>query len=210
MPVSFINILLRNAGVGTDKPVFVFNDNNTAFSEKREGVFEMSGIPYSYCPRCATPLLERLQGRTQRPVCPACGFIVYFEPKVVAVVVVEHQGQVLLGRRNIDPGKGLWSFCSGYVDRGERLEDAAVREVKEETNLDVRLEGLLGLYSASGNPHILVAYRATILQGSLEDMQAEPEEVSELRFFAPGAVPPLAFPFDPRILRDWCSVTDAH
>jgi 8-oxo-dGTP diphosphatase len=161
------------------------------------------GATYRYCPSCATPLVEKQVGHTIRPVCPACGFIVFLEPKLVTVVVVQHNGRILLGKRNIDPGMGLWSFFGGYVDRGEQLEEAALREVKEETNLDVRLDGLIGLYSESGRPHILVAYRASVLNNDISAMAAQPEEVSEMAFFAPQEVPELAFPFDRQILQDW-------
>ncbi|GER85810.1 hypothetical protein KTAU_44440 [Thermogemmatispora aurantia] len=158
---------------------------------------------YRYCPRCATPLREQIVGAVARPSCPTCGFVLYLGPKVVTVVVIEHEGQLLLGRREIEPGRGKWSFCSGYVDRGEELEEAALREVKEETNLSVELLDLLGLYSRKGSPHLLVAYRARPLAGSLDGLSPQPGEVSELALFRPEAVPELAFPFDYDILRDW-------
>jgi 8-oxo-dGTP diphosphatase len=158
---------------------------------------------YRYCPLCAAPLIERIVGTLSRPVCPACGFVLYLGPKVVTVVVIEHEGRLLLGRRDIEPGRGKWSFCSGYVDRGERPEDAAVREVKEETNIDVELTGMLGLYSLQGDPHLLVAYCARPRDGRLGNLAPQPGEVSELAFFRPDEVPALAFPLDQQILRDW-------
>jgi 8-oxo-dGTP diphosphatase len=120
-------------------------------------------------------------------------------------VVVEHVGKLLLGRRNIDPCKGLWSFFSGYMERGEKVELAAVREVKEETNLDVRLENLIGIYSEEDNPHVVIAYQASVIDNDVSAMAAQPDEVSELAFFAPEMVPPLAFPIDTDIFRDWQS-----
>ncbi|WP_052888871.1 NUDIX domain-containing protein [Thermogemmatispora carboxidivorans] len=158
---------------------------------------------YRYCPFCATPLREQTVGAVARPSCPACGFVLYLGPKVVTVVIIEHEGQLLLGRRAIEPGRGKWSFCSGYVERGEELEEAALREVKEETNLRVELLNLLGLYSRKGSPHLLVAYRARPFAGSLEELAPQASEVSELAFFRPVAMPELAFPFDYVILRDW-------
>lgn len=161
----------------------------------------MSDTLYKYCPVCATLLVEKPLAGTSRPVCPECGFILFLEPKLVTVVLVEHKGRILLGRRNIDPGKGLWSFCGGYVNRGEKVEEAAIREVKEETHLDVRLEGMIGLYSDKGSPHVLVAYRASVLDNDVSGLAADPEEVSELAFFAPEEIPELAFPFDQDILQ---------
>src|SRR5579875_3910915 len=102
---------------------------------------------HKYCPMCAAPLVERYIHDTNRPVCPECGFILFLAPKLVAVVTVMHHGKVLLGRRNIEPGLGEWGFVSGYIDQGEKVEEAAIREVKEETNLDVQLERLIGIFS---------------------------------------------------------------
>lgn len=165
----------------------------------------MSSAIYKYCPVCSAPLAEKHIYHALRLVCSACDFIFFLEPKVVTVVVVEHVGKLLLGRRNIDPCKGLWSFFSGYMERGEKVEMAAVREVKEETNLDVRLENLIGIYSEEDNPHVVIAYQASVIDNDVSVMAAQPDEVSELAFFAPEMVPPLAFPIDTDIFRDWQS-----
>jgi 8-oxo-dGTP diphosphatase len=97
----------------------------------------------------------------------------------------------------------LWSFFGGYVDRGEKVEEAAIREVKEETNLDVQLEGLVGIYSERGNMHVLVVYQASIIDYQASTMAMQHEEVSELAFFSLEKLPALAFSIDQRILQDW-------
>src|SRR6266480_299565 len=163
----------------------------------------MSSTSFKYCPLCATTLVEKPIYHDLRSTCPACGFIYFLDPKLVIVVVVEYKGKLLLGRRNIDPGKGLWSFVSGYVDRGEKVEEAAIREVKEETNLDVRLDNLLGIYSQKDNPHVLIAYSASVINDDISSLAPQPDEISELAFFTPEEIPELAFPFDTQILRDW-------
>src|SRR5438876_8765909 len=153
----------------------------------------MSANIYKYCPLCAAPLVEKRIYQALRQICPACGFILFLEPKLVTVVVVQHEGRFLLGRRNIDPGKGLWSFIGGYVDRGEKVEEAAIREVKEETNLDVGLDNLLGIYTENGNPHVVIAYRASVVNHDMSNLAAQPDEVSELAFFTLEEMPGLAF-----------------
>src|SRR5437588_7956507 len=163
----------------------------------------MSAYTYKSCPLCAAPLIEKHIYQALRQTCPACGFILFLEPKLVTVVVVQHEGRFLLGRRNIDPGKGLWSFVSGYVDRGEKVEEAAIREVKEETNLDVQLDNLLGIYSQNGNPHVVIGYRASVANNDINKMAGQPDEVSELAFFTREEMPDLAFPMDKQILHDW-------
>jgi len=146
-------------------------------------------------------LVEKQIYHALRQVCAACGFINFLEPKLVTVVVIQREDAFLMGRRNIDPGKGLWSFVSGYVDRGEKVEEAAIREVKEETNLDVALEDLIGIYSEQGSPHVVIAYRARIINDCVSDMRADPEEVSELRFCTLDEMPELAFPADKFIVQ---------
>ena len=156
---------------------------------------------FKYCPMCATPLVEQDVYHGLRLTCPDCGFINFLEPKVVAVIVIEDEDKILLGKRNIDPGMGRWSFVSGYVERGEKLEEAAIREVKEETNLDVRLERLIGIYSERDNPHIVIAFAASITNNNTNEIVAQPDEVSELAFFALDRIPTLAFPTDTTILQ---------
>jgi 8-oxo-dGTP diphosphatase len=155
---------------------------------------------YTYCPRCATPLAETFVYNALRATCPQCNFILFLEPKVVTVVVIQRGDTVLLGRRNMEPARGMWSFVSGYVDRGEKVEEAAIREVKEETNLDVQLDKLLGVFSEQGNPHVVIAYCANIKHNDISGLTAQLDEVSELAFFPLDCLPELAFPADKHIL----------
>jgi 8-oxo-dGTP diphosphatase len=160
----------------------------------------MPNTTYIYCPYCTTPLVEKHIYNAVRSTCPKCGFVHFLEPKLVTVVLVQYNETYLLGKRRMNPALGRWSFISGYVDRGEKLEEAAVREVKEETNLDVQLEQLIGIFSERENPHVVVAYRASINDTDISHMVAQPDEVSELAFFAPKDMPELAFPLDMAIL----------
>lgn len=159
---------------------------------------------FNFCPVCAKSLVWQTWFGSTHQVCPdsSCGYVVFHDPKLVSVVLVEHEGKILLGKRNIEPGKGLWTFLGGYIDRGERVEDAARREVKEETNLEVELIRLLGVYSQVDNPIVLIAYAAKV-KGSLEDMRPQESETSELAFVRPSEMPELAFHFDRQILNDW-------
>ena len=91
----------------------------------------------------------------------------------------------MLVRRAIEPGYGLWVFPGGYVDRGEEITSAAIREAREEAGLDVRLEGLVNIYSYPGRPLIIVVYAATVLGGTL----CPDEECLEARLFTPGDIP---------------------
>jgi ADP-ribose pyrophosphatase YjhB (NUDIX family) len=154
-----------------------------------------------YCFQCGTALVSRRQEDRERPTCPACGFIHYLDPKVAVAVILGDEDGVLLGRRCIDPGAGLWSFPAGYVNRGEVLEEAATREVLEELGLAVRLTGLVGVYSERGAPVVLVVYAGEVEAG---EPTPDGHEVSEVRRFALDALPEgMAFPHDRRVLADW-------
>lgn len=153
-----------------------------------------------HCAECGHPLGERLIDGKMRPVCPQCGAVVYEDPKLAVGVLIEHDGRVLLGRRA--PGAheaGKWSFPAGFVDRGERVEDAAIREVREETGLEVRLDGLLGLYSSTGETVVLAVYVGTPIGGTL----GAADDLTEVAYFPLDAPPEPAFAHDTQILADW-------
>jgi 8-oxo-dGTP diphosphatase len=156
-----------------------------------------------YCQRCGGLTEEREVDGRLRPICTVCGFVTYFDPKVAVAVVIERDGQLLFGRRG--PGTrapGLWSFPGGFVERGERVEDAAIREVCEEVGLEVTLGSLLGVYSATGEIVVLVVYLADSVVGTA----AAGDDLVEVGWFAPSALPELAFPHDGQIVEAWRQV----
>lgn len=159
--------------------------------------------PYTYCPMCATPLVEKEVSGLLRAVCPACTFVHFRNPAVVVVVVVQCGETLLLGKRNIEPSRGMWSFCGGFVELGETLEEAARREVKEEANLDIEPGRLVGVYSTDDGTLAIIAYHAHVAEQQTRSLAAQPEEISELAFFRRADIPPLAFPVHERIVRDW-------
>ena len=152
-----------------------------------------------FCASCATALESREIFGTERPVCPQCGRVVFYDPKVAAVCVISRNGQVLMIRRATDLGYGLWSLPGGFVDRGEVVEHAAAREAWEETGLEVTVDGLLGLFSLPGDPVIVVAFTAQETGGTL----APGPEALETAFFSTDALPELAFSRDTEILSRW-------
>jgi ADP-ribose pyrophosphatase YjhB (NUDIX family) len=125
---------------------------------------------YRFCPQCAGPLEPRVlkASEPRRPVCTRCGFIFYLDPKIaVGTIIKSASGRLVLVRRAIEPGYGKWVFPGGYVDRGEPLTVAAIREAREECGLDVRLDGLVNIYSYAGRVPVIVVYAATAIGGSL-------------------------------------------
>lgn len=152
-------------------------------------------VEYRFCPVCGGALeARRLKaGEPSRLVCTGCGHVLYLDPKVAVGTIIEsNDNRLVLVRRAIDPGYGLWVFPGGYVDRGEEITAAAIREAREEAGLDVRLHDLLDIYSYPGRPLIIIVYAASIVGGDL----CHDDECLEAGFFAPADIPwgELAFP----------------
>ena len=160
-------------------------------------------MPFRYCPHCGTALVARVvkNGEPERATCASCDFVHFDDPKLAAGCIVEVDGGIALLRRAIEPGYGKWVFPGGYVDRGERVEDAARRETREEACLDVRVTSLLNVYSYPGRPVVVVVYTAEVASGVF----AAADEALEGRVFAPAALPwdELAFPSTWEALRDY-------
>jgi len=134
-------------------------------------------------------------------VCSRCDFVFYLNPKVVAGAIPARDGRILLVRRNIEPSKGKWTFPGGFVDWGESVPAAALRETLEETGLIITLDGLVGVYSYPGAPVVVVVYRAQVAGGR----PAPNHEIAELAWVRPEEIPwdELAFPSTRDALRDY-------
>jgi ADP-ribose pyrophosphatase YjhB (NUDIX family) len=159
---------------------------------------------YRFCPACGGALEPRSLKASDpdRLVCSQCGFVFYLDPKVAVGTIIETpESQLVLVRRAIEPGYGLWVFPGGYVDRGEELTAAAIREAREESGLDIRLEGLINIYSYSGTSPIIVVYAASVIGGTL----CGDEECLEARLFEADTIPwnELAFRSTREALRDY-------
>jgi NADH pyrophosphatase NudC (nudix superfamily) len=106
--------------------------------------------PYRFCPLCGGGL-EKKQIKDQEPgrlVCRRCNFVFYIDPKIAACTITLFENRIVLVKRGIPPEYGRWVIPGGFVDRGESLEAAAVRETLEETNLQVQYLFLSGKYSS--------------------------------------------------------------
>lgn len=153
-----------------------------------------------YCQRCGGETEERGVDGRARPVCLGCGAVSYLDPKLAVAVLIEREGKVLLGKRGPgarEPGK--WAFPAGFVERGEPVEAAAVREVREEVGLVVELGPLLGLISSPGETVVVAVYAAARAEG--EAVAAD--DLEAVGWFSPDALPELAFAHDAEMLAAW-------
>lgn len=137
------------------------------------------------------------QAGKPRPTCPQCGYIHYADPKVAAVVFIEQAGKVLLVRRGIQPEMGKWALPAGYVDYGEDPRLTAVREVREETGLEIDLTRLLEVMFTP--PVIVIIYAGVVISGRLQAA----DDAEAVDWFAPTHLPELGFSSTVMILQRW-------
>lgn len=166
-----------------------------------------SAADFRFCPRCGAGV-ERKQLKASEPsrlVCQAqgCGFVLYLDPKLAACTITLVDGGIVLLRRAIEPQRGKWVFPGGYVDRGESVIEAAVRETYEEVGLRVAVTGILDVYSTRGEDVAVVVYAAHAEAGKPE----AGDEASEVKVFSPEAIPwdELAFESTRLALRSYLS-----
>jgi 8-oxo-dGTP diphosphatase len=158
---------------------------------------------YKFCPQCGGRL-EKRQIKPREPrrlVCTVCGFIFYLDPKLSVVAVIPMDDGVVMVRRAIEPGYGLWVVPGGFVDLGEVVEEAVVRETQEETCLTVRPLRLLNIYSYPDHRTIIAAYVAEYVSGEL----AAADETLEARVFGLKEIPwpRIAFSSTKEALREY-------
>jgi 8-oxo-dGTP diphosphatase len=156
-----------------------------------------------FCVNCGAPLeLRVIEGR-EVEACPNDSFVLWHDPKVSTAVVVEVDGGIVLGRRAIEPGYGLWCLPGGFVNDDEDPAGAAARECLEEINAQVELTALIGVYhiAKTGAPSMVgIAYRGRLVDGARPS--AGPEML-EVRVFQVDSLPELAFPSHKTVLAEY-------
>ena len=160
-------------------------------------------MSYKFCPRCGSRLCFLSISGSERMVCPECDFIFYQNPIPAAAAVIIHHGKVCLVNRKIAPGAGCWAFPAGYMELNESIEDCAVREALEETNLNVRIIRLLDVKSAyeiQNEPQVVVAfYLCEYVSGELQ----AGDDAAAAAFFSFEKLPaPMAFETHESVLRE--------
>lgn len=158
---------------------------------------------YKYCPRCGAEMINKRVDHKQRKVCPVCKFVFYHNPVPAAGVVIEKDNKILLVKRKYEPYKGDWCLPAGFMEYDESPEKCAIRETKEEINLDVELEGLFGVYSGKDDPRthaVLVMYWAKVKGGEMKPG----DDAEEVRFFGKDQVPSnIAFLAHRQIIKEY-------
>ena len=155
---------------------------------------------FKFCPKCGQKLELKMVGNHQRLVCSFCQFVFYQNPKPTVGIFVINGKKVLLAKRGIEPFKGWWDSVGGFIEEGESPEEAAIREAKEETNLDIKLGEILGagkdIYS--GQHIIPIAFAAKLIGG----VPQPADDVVELKWFSLDSLPrKIAFEGNKKVLQ---------
>lgn len=162
----------------------------------------MANSEFTYCPRCGKRLDAEMRFGKIRPVCPACGWIHFVDPKVAAAVLIEQDGRVLLVRRVNEPFRGMWTLPAGFINGGEDPAEAAERECLEETGLSVCVNRVLEIISGKEHPRgadFIIVYRAEVLGGELKP----DDDADAVEWFGRDQLPPLAFRATQKVLESF-------
>ena len=146
-----------------------------------------------FCAYCGEQLIEKpFQERNHR-YCQTCDRIHYENPfPAVAALVPNQNGQLLLVKRAVEPAKGQWCLPGGFIEIDESIEEAVLRELREETGVEGEIGQLVDFFSQRSPLHgalLIFGYRVTLLGGELQ----AGDDAEEARFFDINDLPPIAF-----------------
>jgi 8-oxo-dGTP diphosphatase len=167
---------------------------------------------FKYCPVCGDFLTEKYieEEEHTRLVCSVCGFIFYMNPTPAVAVILFRDNKILLVKRKYEPKKGNWTLPAGYMEYNETAEETAIREVKEETNLNIEVKKLYAVlpgFEDSRTHVILIIYHGEIKSGEL----TAGDDASDIGFFALDNLPDnIAFTAHREVLRRINEKTDSQ
>ncbi len=129
-------------------------------------------MSYQFCPYCATPLEEQEHGGKSRLACPKGDFVHWDNPTPVVAAVVERQGKVVLVQ-SIGWPQEWFGLVTGFLEKGEKVEEAVLREVQEELGLEAKLGEFLGLYTFTRMNQLIIAYHVEAQEGEIHLQESE-------------------------------------
>lgn len=153
----------------------------------------------SHCSYCGHSFPD---GLSWPLTCSACGAVSYANPAPVAVVVQPIDGGVLCIRRGIEPGSGMLALPGGFINLGESWQAAAVRELREETGLDIHPDSIraLRVLSAPDSTLLVFGIAPAITASDLPPFAATTESSERVLL---TRAEELAFPLHTRVLREF-------
>lgn len=146
-------------------------------------------IDYKFCPQCRF----RLENYGKHPYCKKCKIYIYLDPKPTACALITKNRKLLVTIRGIDPYKGSYDIPGGFLELKEHPKDAAIRETKEETGLNIKIIKLLSVYTdrygTDGDYQVNFYYLAKVIGGKLKAQ----DDVSKVKWVAIDKTPKMGF-----------------
>jgi 8-oxo-dGTP diphosphatase len=153
-----------------------------------------SKAEFNYCPGCGRKLaVDFIEGR-ERKNCHFCGFIDYKNPLPCVAIIGIKENKIALIKRGIEPSKGEWAPPSGFIESGETPEEAALRELYEETSLKGEIIKLLGVHSQDTDIYgnlVIIIFLVEIKEGKTK----AGDDALDARFFGFEELPDMKHDF---------------
>ena len=145
---------------------------------------------YKFCPYCSNKLIAGEYDGTIRPACISdnCDFIFYQNPVPAAGAIIVEDNKILLVQRAHPPKIGDWCVPAGFMEWNEHPTQTAIREIAEETGLDIKIDSFFEVYSGKDDPRnnaVLILYLAQYIGGSLKAM----DDALDVKFFGFDEIP---------------------
>lgn len=168
-----------------------------------------------HCLYCGGEITKKSEDGVLRDFCPCCNSYFYENPLPVVSTIIESSRQILLVKRGRRPSKGLWCLPSGFAEAGESIEEAALRELKEETGIKGKIVKLLDVDSYKSRFYGDLLFLTFVVEQSGGKLCAG-DDCVQARFWPANKLPPLAFRSNKRALdayiksrRDYWAIFDS-
>jgi ADP-ribose pyrophosphatase YjhB (NUDIX family) len=168
-----------------------------------------------YCLYCGGVTIKKLEDDVRRDYCPVCNSYFYENPLPVVSAILESSRQILLVKRGRRPSKGLWCLPTGFAEAGENIEEAALRELEEETGIKGKIIKLLDVDSYKSRFYGDLLFLTFIVEQSGGKLCAG-DDCSQACFWPVNKLPPLAFRSNKRAIeayikskRDYWAIFDS-
>ncbi|MFZ1981581.1 MAG: NUDIX domain-containing protein [Smithella sp.] len=168
-----------------------------------------------FCLYCGGTTIKKHEDNVRRDFCPSCNSYFYENPLPVVSAIVESSRRILLVKRGRPPSKGRWCLPSGFAEAGESIEEAALRELVEETGIKGKIKKLQDVDSYKSRFYGDLIFLTFVVEQSGGKLCAG-DDCSQARFWPVSKLPHLAFRSNKRALdayiksrRDFWAIFDS-